>query len=92
MFSTGMSIFDSIEKLITEHGSASILRERLAQAKDQHAILEGKASALERENTQLKSDCERLKLDLDKALADIAARYSALPSNVAPMKRAPPSP
>jgi len=41
-----MSIFDSIEKLITEHGSAAILRERLEKAKEQYALLEkGKADA-----------------------------------------------
>ena len=35
-----MGIFDSIEKLITEHGSAAIIRERLALASDQYAALE----------------------------------------------------
>jgi hypothetical protein len=35
-----MSVFDSIEKLITEHGSAAILREHLALAKSQYDALE----------------------------------------------------
>lgn len=56
-----MGIFADIERLITEHGSAAILRERLAliadQAKAQEkqfAELQRRAAELERENMQLK--------------------------------------
>ncbi len=42
-----MSIFDSIEKLITEHGSAAILSQQLAFARDQFDALERKVSELQ---------------------------------------------
>lgn len=54
-----MGLLDGIERLITEHGSAAILRERIALANDQY-------SALEAENKILKSENERLKLDNEK--------------------------
>lgn len=41
-----MNIFDTIEKLITEHGSAAILRERLDFAKQQFAQLEAEVVEL----------------------------------------------
>lgn len=55
-----MGLFDGIEKLITEHGSANILRERIALANDQHAALEKKAAALEAENKKLQLANSRL--------------------------------
>ena len=42
-----MGLLDSVEKLITEHGSAAILRERIALANDKHAALERKATKRE---------------------------------------------
>ncbi|MEC5127849.1 hypothetical protein VSU19_13875 [Verrucomicrobiales bacterium BCK34] len=54
-----MSIFSDIEKLITEHGSASILKERLALAADKY-------STLESENETLKAENEALRLKLEK--------------------------
>lgn len=64
-----MNILDGIEKLITEHGSAQILRERLLLAKEQMADLErknaelsqtvgaqlGRIAQLEHENRELRS-------------------------------------
>lgn len=52
-----MGFLDGIEKLITGHGSAAILKERIALASDQYAALEKKSNDLQAEN-------ERLKLDL----------------------------
>jgi predicted RNA-binding Zn-ribbon protein involved in translation (DUF1610 family) len=56
-----MDIFGGIEKLITEHGSAAILRERIDLAAQQYAILERenaslklRISTLEAENNSLK--------------------------------------
>jgi hypothetical protein len=46
-----MGIFDGIEKIINEHGSAKILGERLLLAKDQNSAQEKRISELE---TQLK--------------------------------------
>jgi hypothetical protein len=39
-----MGLFDNIEKLINEHGSATILRERIIQAQEQYAALEKRAA------------------------------------------------
>ena len=44
-----MEPFDSIEKLITERGSATVLRERLEFAAQQYAALERKVSELTKE-------------------------------------------
>jgi len=55
-----MSLLGDIQTLIVEHGSASILRERLLLIQDQAKVLEkqveelqGKVSALEQANRQL---------------------------------------
>jgi len=62
-----MGIFQDIERLITEHGSAAILRERLSLAADQYSALEKKVTELEAktvelqaENTQLESETSKL--------------------------------
>ena len=57
-----MNIFDGIEKLITEHGSATILRERLSLASDQYASLERKITELETKTSELESENQRLRL------------------------------
>lgn len=51
-----MGIFQDIERLITEHGSAAILRERLALAAEQYATLEKKVVELQAENARLQSE------------------------------------
>ena len=60
-----MGLLDGFEKLINEHGSAAILKERIALANDKFAILESentqlkvKVSILEAENAALKLDNE----------------------------------
>lgn len=55
-----MSIFQDIERLITEHGSAAILRERLALAAEQYAALEKKVVELQAENERLESENSKL--------------------------------
>lgn len=57
-----MGFLDSIEKMFTEHGSAAILKERIALLNDQHAVLERMATELASENEKLKSENEKLKL------------------------------
>ena len=54
-----MNISGELEQLITEHGSAKILRERLELAKDQYTDLEKKVSTLQSENESL---CKQLDL------------------------------
>ena len=54
-----MGLLDGLEKLINEHGSATILRERIALAEDKHSALETKVAELETENKTLKSNLEK---------------------------------
>jgi predicted nuclease with TOPRIM domain len=60
-----------IERLITEHGSAAILKERLALASDQYSALEKKLTESKLRNKQLQSENARLHLDLEKAQDEI---------------------
>lgn len=59
-----MKIFGQIEKLINEHGSATILKERLHLASDKY-------SKLEDENAVLKEKIETLESNLDDANKEI---------------------
>jgi len=56
-----MGLFDGLEKLITEHGSAAILKERLALVADKYSALEQKVADLESENRNLKVENDQLK-------------------------------
>ncbi len=58
-----MNLFDGIEKLITEHGSAAIISERLAFAKDQFSALERKVAELQIENGRLQERLQRSLVD-----------------------------
>lgn len=49
-----MGLLDGFEKLITEHGSAAILKERIALANDKYAILEAENKILCTENEALR--------------------------------------
>jgi len=55
-----MGLLDGFEKLITEHGSAAILKERIALINDKHAELERKTARLEGENQKLREENETL--------------------------------
>lgn len=61
-----MGLLDGLEKLINEHGSAAILKERITLANDKHAALEAKVTALEAEKTKLHKEIEDLRLGLRK--------------------------
>ena len=61
-----MPILDEITKLIDEHGSANILRERVALAKDQQAAQEKRVSLLTIEIDQAKTEIARLRSDLEQ--------------------------
>jgi predicted ArsR family transcriptional regulator len=58
-----MGFLDGIEKLINEHGSATILRERIALANDKYAALEQQNATLKEDNAALKKANERLAAD-----------------------------
>jgi hypothetical protein len=62
----GIPIFDDIGKLINEHGSATILKERIFLAADQYAILERKVHDLEAKMNALEHENARLQLDIQK--------------------------
>jgi len=80
-----MNIFDSIERLINEHGSAAILKERLSLAADQYTALERKnaeanaraeaaelrAQAAEMRVKDLEAENERLHLDNEQLVKEI---------------------
>lgn len=68
-----MNIFGDIERLITEHGSAGILRERLELAKEEY-------SALEKKVTQLQSDNDSLRVQLQQSQQQIEELKKSLPS------------
>ena len=52
---------NEIEKLITEHGSAAILRERIALINDKYVALESENRVLRSENEALKFENTELK-------------------------------
>ena len=69
-----MGLLDGIEKLINEHGSATILKERISLVNDKYSFLEKKNVALCQENETLKKENEiltaenqTLKLNLQQA-------------------------
>lgn len=64
------ALSDQLQKLINEHGSATILRDHLALFKDQVVLLEKKAISLESENLDLKDKLEKTKQELEKLKKD----------------------
>ena len=76
----GIPIFSEIEKLINEHGSAAILKERLSLAADEYAALQrkladsatdneklvAKIQLLEKQNTDLQSQLDVAKSALQQ--------------------------
>lgn len=58
-----MGLLDGLEKLINEHGSAVILKERIALANDKYAALEQKLTAYELRAEKLESENHALHLD-----------------------------
>ncbi len=59
-------LFTGLEKLITEHGSATILKERIVQLREEFDRLKDKHDSLERDNERLKAEVERLGKALEK--------------------------
>lgn len=66
-----MGLLDGIERLINEHGSAVILKERIALANDKYAALEQKLAASELRTKELESENQGLRVDLEKAKIEI---------------------
>jgi hypothetical protein len=55
-----MGLLDELEKLINEHGSAAILKERISLANDKYAALEEKNRILRAENDTLRTKRDKL--------------------------------
>ncbi|UCF78711.1 MAG: hypothetical protein JSW03_00075 [Candidatus Eiseniibacteriota bacterium] len=72
-------IFGQIEKLINEHGSATILRERLDLARDQYEALERKNAELEGENETLRRQVAQLEKENEKLEQALAAEPDITP-------------
>jgi len=66
-----LGLLDSIEKLINEHGSATILKERIQLANDKYSALEDKVSILRQENGILKEQNANLKSQFDEVTKKI---------------------
>ena len=66
-----MSLINFIEKLIIEHGSSTILKERLELLRDQISALEKENSALKSENGILKGKQNATESQFDKAIKEI---------------------
>jgi FtsZ-binding cell division protein ZapB len=57
-----MALFDPIERLINEHGSAAILRDHVALFKDQLSVLKEKFMVLAAEKEKTDTEYEELKM------------------------------
>lgn len=68
-----MGLLDGLEKLINEHGSAAILKERIALLNEQHTRVQQLVITLQEQISILNRENERLKLDnsqLQKQIED----------------------
>ena len=87
-----MGLLDGLEKLINEHGSAVILKERISLANDQYVILEKKISVLESENERLKFDneeCQKQRRALEEKLSHISTSQEYVEGSGALFKKLP---
>ena len=66
-----MGLLDGIEKLINEHGSAVILKERIELANDKYSALEQKTIELEQKVTVLDNENTALRRSLEEAQNEI---------------------
>jgi len=73
----------AIEKLINEHGSAAILRERLSLASDQYSALEGKVTELQTKTEQLEAQNEELRCRVEQNVAENQRLRNQLNENTA---------
>lgn len=76
-----MGLLDGLEKLITEHGSAAILKERIALLNDKHAAVEAKVKELERTVSEQREQIDRLNGE-NSALKAAAAKPAAAPGDL----------
>lgn len=58
-----MGLLDGLEKLINEHGSSAILKERIALANEKYSLLENKNKMLEEKNVILEKKIKSLEAE-----------------------------
>ena len=81
-----MGFLEGIEKLITEHGSAAILKERLLLVADQYAALEKALAASEAKAKDVLTQKEHLELELRQAKEEIQGLKDSLSHGSNPEK------
>ncbi len=64
-------MLNTIEKLINEHGSSTILKERLQLAADQYTVLQDKLEASQQKNSALEAENQSLKTQLQQAQEEV---------------------
>jgi len=64
-----MSILGDLQKVINEHGSSSILRERLSLIKDQLAVLQEERADLMKQINELQAENQQLKKEIEELTA-----------------------
>lgn len=64
-------MLEMFERLINEHGSSAILRERLELISDRYTLLEGQLAASRQENSALNDQIGTLRKDLELAQEEI---------------------
>jgi len=77
-----MQLFEGIEKLITEHGSAAVLSQQLAFAKDRFEDMERKVSDLQVQVGRLEAQLERERGDNQSAQKELAQLRKQLEEEV----------
>ncbi len=70
-----MSLFDNLEKLVNERGSAAIMRERLSLAEDKYAALERKLANAREDHEQ---QVAKLKAEVGKVAEELKSRQVSL--------------
>lgn len=76
-----MGLLDAINKLVSEHGSASIMKQRLELLKDQAAVIDKKLATAEAENQRLKKENQRL-ITENQRLQEEVVKLKAAASSV----------
>ena len=74
------ALFEPIEKLINEHGSAAILRDHVALFKDQLSVLKEKFAVIEAENEALKMENQKMTTE-NENFRKIIQDYEKSPHN-----------
>lgn len=71
------------EKLINEHGSSTILKERLELFSDKYSILEEKLKVSEHKNKLLENENDKLRTEVSQARTEIEQLKATIKSSVA---------